>query len=70
MDPEQGLDVLAVIEDELLLSLPLVPMHEEADCSDALNAYQHKREAEESAAEPTQNPFAVLAALKRNDDRH
>jgi uncharacterized protein len=70
MDPEQGLDVLAVIEDELLLSLPLVPMHEEADCSEALNAYQRKREVEESAAEPAQNPFAVLATLKRNDDRH
>lgn len=68
MDPETGFDVLAVIEDELLLSLPLVAMHDETDCSDALNAYQRQREAEESEAEVSQNPFAVLAKLKRNDD--
>ncbi|MDR2213494.1 MAG: YceD family protein [Pseudomonadales bacterium] len=66
MDPEQGLDVLAVIEDELLLSLPLVPMHMELDCSEAFNAYQ--RQAQQTAAsEAKQSPFAALAALKGND---
>jgi uncharacterized protein len=70
MDPEQGLDVLAVIEDELLLSLPLVPLHEAANCSEALNAYQRQRAVEERAAGPVQHPFAVLATLKRNDDQH
>lgn len=70
MDPETGLDVLAVIEDELLLSLPLVAVHEETDCSDAFNAYKRKREAEDKEAEQAQNPFALLAQLKRNDDPH
>ncbi|MDR0781480.1 MAG: YceD family protein [Pseudomonadales bacterium] len=64
MDPEQGLDVLAVIEDELLLSLPLVPLHAAADCSAVLNAYQREHAVQESVV----HPFAVLATLKRTGD--
>ena len=50
-----------IIEDELLLSLPLVPMHAESDCV-------IKTEFGEGIiveAEPEkENPFAVLASLK------
>jgi len=56
----RALDLRELIEDELLLALPLVPRHEV--CPEPLVV--------PSAAEPTDgddapNPFAVLAALKR-----
>jgi len=70
MHADTGFDVLAVIEDELLLSLPVVAVHEESDCSAALNAFRRKQEEAERAEEVAQNPFAVLAQLKRNDDPH
>lgn len=58
MEDEQ-LDLPALIEDELLLSLPLVPLHEDAGCNAALNALR------EEVVPPERNsPFAVLAALK------
>ncbi|MBE5528947.1 metal-binding protein [Laribacter hongkongensis] len=54
---EDELDVLALIEDEVLLGLPLAPRHE--DC---------RPEALEAAKTDKPNPFAVLAALKRKPD--
>ena len=55
---EDGLDVVALIEDELLLSLPMIPMHDDPSCNGVLN------ELKESGEEARPNPFAVLAALK------
>jgi uncharacterized protein len=67
VDEAGELDVLALIEDELLLSLPLVPMHEDADCSAVLNDLKRKAEAAEaSGAGKKPNPFAVLATLKQD----
>lgn len=57
---------LEVIEDEVLLALPMFPVHEnEQDCKPR----QLKEETEEAVAtdEARDNPFAVLAKLKRND---
>jgi uncharacterized protein len=53
---EHELDVMALVEDEVLLALPLVPRHE--DCQAPATGVQ---EAEERAA----SPFAVLAGLKK-----
>jgi len=56
------LDVLAVVEDELVLGLPYVPMHE--SCStDALEQAQQPHEDDEPV---TPSPFAVLSQLKKN----
>ncbi len=57
----RSFDARELIEDELLLALPLVPMHE--DCEPpAVKA------AEAVVEEPERpNPFAVLAALKKPD---
>jgi uncharacterized protein len=55
-------DLLALIEDELLMEMPLVPMHEA--CPEPLPA----PDAREAAADPKEtrvNPFASLARLKR-----
>ena len=55
----RSLDVIALVEDELLLALPLVPRHEE--CPQPLPMAHGDDEADEVAP----NPFAALAALKR-----
>ncbi len=56
-----------LIEDELLLTLPQVPMHESGTCSASL-----EDKPDESFVEPdkgsSENPFAVLAELKRDKD--
>lgn len=47
---------LELVEDELILALPIVPMHEEAECS--VRVADHETPAERS------NPFDVLKQLK------
>ena len=54
----RALDLRGLIEDELLLAMPLVPLHEV--CPEPLSILV---EADSAAEKP--NPFAVLAALKR-----
>jgi uncharacterized protein len=53
-------DALSLIEDELILSLPLVPLHEV--CPEALPMSAADPEFEVAAQRP--NPFGVLAGLK------
>ena len=56
------LEVLKLIEDELIISLPLVPAHEDAECSTELNNVRSS--LQRSAGPERNNPFSVLAALK------
>lgn len=58
----RALDLRTLIEDELLLSLPVVPRHEV--CPDPLPS--GPVEVEEDAEPQRRQPFAALAALKRN----
>ena len=51
-------DLLGLVEDELLLALPIVPRHD--TCPAPLQA-----PATDAPEEPRANPFAALAALKR-----
>jgi uncharacterized protein len=53
---EAHLDVLALLEDEILLGLPIAPRHELGDCQMA--------EEEEKQMDET-HPFAALMKLKR-----
>ncbi len=53
-------DALALVEDELILSLPLVPLHEV--CPETVPMSAADPEFEEAAERP--NPFGVLAGLK------
>ncbi|MBD3671540.1 MAG: DUF177 domain-containing protein [Gammaproteobacteria bacterium] len=58
------IDLRALIEDELILALPLVPMHQES-----CQAWQDDEAATDdtqAGAEPKDNPFAVLAKLKQD----
>jgi uncharacterized protein len=51
------LDVLNLLEEEILLSLPIAPRHETGACQAA---------GSENRQEEERRPFAVLAKLKRN----
>jgi uncharacterized protein len=55
-------DLLALLEDELLMALPLVPMHESCPVTPVFSAGDPAVEA----AEAKPNPFAVLGQLKKN----
>ncbi|MDH5784370.1 MAG: YceD family protein [Chromatiales bacterium] len=56
-----------VIEDELLLALPLVAMHEPSQCVDIhAQADQAQRDEDNCGEEKKANPFAALATLKSN----
>jgi uncharacterized protein len=60
------LDLLALVEDELLLALPLVPRHE--DCPELPTPLIREPGApvDSETQEPrSEHPFAALAALKR-----
>lgn len=54
IEADPKLDVLALIEEELLLGLPFAPRHREGECAPATNGLQQKA-----------SPFAVLAGLKK-----
>lgn len=56
------LDARELIEDEMLLALPLVPRHDV--CPEPL---AHVEEEAQPETEERPNPFAKLAALKRSD---
>lgn len=58
--PDEEISVESIIEDELILALPQVAMHEMKDCPKG-EAFLHK---EDEAAPKRENPFAVLAQLK------
>ena len=62
MEPQ--FDLLAVLEDELIMALPTVPMHEL--CPVTVQLQTGELEADESVEKP--NPFAVLAQLKTPKD--
>lgn len=60
-DEELGLDIRDIVEDELLLSLPLVPRHESCELPEEAVV--------EAGVQPErENPFKVLAALKQQPD--
>ncbi|WP_090538597.1 YceD family protein [Halopseudomonas formosensis] len=61
---DEALDLHELIEDELLLALPAVPMHPMGTCQHPPGYEPDEAEPEEEAEKP--NPFSVLAKLKRD----
>ena len=57
--PATGLMLAELVEDELLLALPVAPRHE------ACSRNQYRDEAREPEEPAQENPFAVLQALKQ-----
>lgn len=60
-------DLWSMVEDELLLVLPPFPLHERGECPAraALEAHEPSGEVARPAREPGDNPFSVLADLKK-----
>jgi uncharacterized protein len=56
-------DIVQLLEDELLMELPLVPMHE--TCPVAVPMQAGEIDDGEAAGAPRENPFAQLARLKK-----
>jgi uncharacterized protein len=54
--------VIDILEDELLLSVPMVPVHDER-CSEFMSVHEQDKQAEREAS----HPFAALKALKVKD---
>ena len=59
------LDVLNLLEEEILLSLPIAPRHELGACQVADGGNKPLRQAQDRHEEE-RNPFTVLAKLKRS----
>ncbi|WP_100641100.1 23S rRNA accumulation protein YceD [Alteromonas facilis] len=59
------IDLFQLLEDELILGLPLVPLHAEEQCSVKPEDMTFGQIAEEPTRE---NPFAVLKELKRDQE--
>ena len=60
---ESQFDLLAVLEDELLMALPLVPMHEQCPNPPVLSVGDINIDQD---VEAKPNPFAMLEQLKKN----
>lgn len=56
-----------LIEDELLMELPVVPRHDECPTQVVLNSSDDDFE---EASEQKVNPFAALASLRKDDKKH
>jgi len=62
---EPHFDLLTVLEDELLMALPLVPMHDECPVAPVLQVGEEALAAQATETGEKPNPFAVLAQLKK-----
>lgn len=60
---DEPLELLTMVEDELLLCLPIVAMHPEGECSFPADYASHQQDGDEAVKT---NPFGVLAQLKRD----
>ncbi|WP_106477091.1 YceD family protein [Phytohalomonas tamaricis] len=60
---DEKLDLLPVVEDEILLTLPQVVYHDEADCAVSRDQLQSGEDVDGSD-DTAPNPFSVLRTLK------
>ncbi len=61
---DEQLDLLSVVEDELILSLPQVVYHDEQECGVSAQQLVSQADQDEAEASSAKNPFAVLNTLK------
>ena len=61
----QHFDLLGLIEDEILLSMPLIPKHPEGTCKPHASSFGDSGQATD-ASESHQNPFNILKNMKKN----
>ena len=61
----QHFDLLGLIEDEILLSLPLIPKHPEGVCQAHAASFGEGEALADSSEKPS-NPFNILKNMKKN----
>ena len=61
----QHFDVLEAIEDEILLSLPLIPKHPQGVCEAHASTFGADADAS-GVLETRENPFNILKSIKKN----
>jgi uncharacterized protein len=61
----QHFDLLSLIEDEILLSMPLIPKHPDGACQPHASSFGGSRDVADTPEKP-QNPFNVLKNMKKN----
>ena len=61
----QQFDVLETMEDEILLSLPLIPKHPEGTCQSHSSSFGSEGD-ETQVSEKPENPFNILKNMKKN----
>ena len=66
VSPDAEISAESIIEDELILALPQVAMHEIEDCPKGESFRSTGNGAEDGAAPQRENPFAMLAQLKNS----
>lgn len=62
------LQLAELVDEQVILALPIVNLHREKDCIEALGYQQAAEPGEQGAADTdgAENPFAVLKALKQS----
>ena len=65
---EPKLELADLVEEQLMLALPIVHMHEDINCIEDLD-YRAETDGDlpESAENETDNPFSILKQLKKNE---
>ncbi len=64
LDEEASFEPMSLLEDELILALPMIPMHEEKDCS----FLQNKAYCAAQMEENTYKPFADLSNVMNSKE--
>lgn len=65
LDENGQLDLWTVLEDEVLLALPMFPMHAENECQAEVITVSEPEAETTNSSDERPNPFAALAKLKQ-----
>ncbi len=63
LDEDNRLNIPHMLEEELLLVMPIVAMHESDDCSEYLYQQKTQQQTEAELKQEKDNPFSVLKKL-------
>ncbi|MDE1462623.1 YceD family protein [Spartinivicinus poritis] len=63
---DEHLSLARLIDEELILNLPIVPAHEDPVCQPQMEWLDPDAEDDSAVSEQPKNPFAVLASLKKS----
>lgn len=64
---DHRLDLAELVEEQLILCMPLVSFHESGDCLQRRNFVAGEIEDDSHTAESKESPFAILRTLKESD---